>query len=80
MPRAGGLQTAPRTKQYAYLFFTNADGHIPDAPRDAYWAAGQGTSFILVIPSLDIVAARAGPEWAVGEAEHYVGLVANAVR
>jgi CubicO group peptidase (beta-lactamase class C family) len=72
--------TAPRTKQYAYLFFTNADGHIPDAPRDAYWAAGQYTSFILVIPSLDIVAARAGPEWKDGEAEHYVGLVAQAVQ
>ena len=70
----------PRSKQYGLLFWTNTDGHIPDAPRDAYWAAGQGTSFILVIPSQDIVAARAGPDWALGEAEHYVGLVADAVR
>jgi hypothetical protein len=61
-------------------FWTNADGHVPGRPRDANWAAGQGTSFILVIPSLDIVAARAGPEWAAGEAEHYASLVARAVR
>jgi CubicO group peptidase (beta-lactamase class C family) len=70
----------PRSKQYGLLFWTNADGHIPDLPRDAYWAAGQGTSFILVIPSLDIVAARAGPAWAEGEAERYAGLVARAAR
>ncbi|MFL5334578.1 MAG: serine hydrolase domain-containing protein [Geminicoccaceae bacterium] len=72
--------TAPRTKQYAFMFFTNADGHIANAPRDTYWAAGLGTSFIVVIPSLDIVSARAGPSWADGEAEHYVSLVAQAVQ
>ena len=72
--------TNPRSKQYGLLFWTNADGHIPVLPRDAYWAAGQGTSFILVIPSLDIVAARAGPGWKDGEAEHYASLVAGAVR
>ena len=50
-------------KQYGTLFWTNGDGHVPDLPHDAYWAVGQGTSFILVVPSLDIVAARAGPDW-----------------
>ena len=68
------------TKRYGILFWTNGDGHIPVLPRDAYWAAGQDTSFILVIPSLDIVAARAGPGWADGEAERYASLVAGAVR
>jgi hypothetical protein len=29
-------------------------------PRDAYWGWGQGDSLIVVIPSLDIVIARAG--------------------
>jgi len=62
------------------MFFTNAGGHIPNAPHDTYWAAGLGTSFIVVIPSLDIVSARAGPAWADGEAEHYVSLVAQAVQ
>ena len=51
------------TNQYGILFWTNGDGHVPDLPLDAYWAAGQGTSFILVVPSLDLVAARAGPTW-----------------
>jgi CubicO group peptidase (beta-lactamase class C family) len=50
-------------KQYGILFWTNGDGHFPDMPHDAYWAVGQGTSFILVIPSLDIVVARTGPKW-----------------
>ena len=71
---------SPSSRRYGLLFWTNADGHIPVLPHDAYWAAGQGTSFILVIPSLDIVAARAGPGWADGEAERYASLVAGAVR
>jgi CubicO group peptidase (beta-lactamase class C family) len=50
-------------RRYGLLFWNNADGSIPDLPRDAYWAAGQGTSFFLMIPSLDMVAARAGQEW-----------------
>ena len=51
------------TKQYGILLWTNGDDHVPNMPHNAYWAVGQGTSFILVILSLDIVAARAGPEW-----------------
>ena len=49
------------TESYGLLFWTNADGGRPNTPRDAYEAAGQYTSFILVIPSLDLVVARAGP-------------------
>ena len=48
---------------YGLLFWNNATGHRPTVPRTAYWSAGLGTSFIMVIPSLDIVAARAGPTW-----------------
>jgi hypothetical protein len=34
-------------------------------PRDAFWSWGLRESFILVVPSLDLVAARAGPKgWA----------------
>jgi CubicO group peptidase (beta-lactamase class C family) len=42
------------------LWWTNADGQLPNVPRDAYWAWGLGDSLIVVIPSLDIVAVRAG--------------------
>ena len=48
---------------YGLLFWNNAAGYRTTVPRTAYWAAGLGTSFIMVIPSLDIVAARAGPTW-----------------
>ena len=50
-------------QHYGLLFWNNANGFMENVPRDAYWSAGLGTSFILVIPSLDIVAARAGPKW-----------------
>jgi CubicO group peptidase (beta-lactamase class C family) len=48
------------TTAYGVLWWTNATGMLPDVPRDAYWAWGQGESLIVVIPSLDIVIARAG--------------------
>ncbi len=50
-------------EHYGLLFWNNANGFMAGVPRDAYWSAGLGTSFILVIPSLDLVAARAGPKW-----------------
>jgi hypothetical protein len=50
-------------RHYGLLFWNNADGFMAAVPKDGYWSAGLGTSFILVIPSLDIVAARAGPRW-----------------
>jgi VCBS repeat-containing protein len=42
--------------------------HLPGigVPPDAYWSWGLYESFIIVIPSLDIVAARAGDSWRVG--------------
>lgn len=45
---------------YGLLWWNNADGTIPGAPRDTYWAWGLGESLIVVYPSLDIVAVRAG--------------------
>jgi beta-lactam-binding protein with PASTA domain/CubicO group peptidase (beta-lactamase class C family) len=46
---------------YGVLWWTNADGTLPDVPTDAYWTWGLFDSLIVVIPSLDIVVARAGP-------------------
>jgi CubicO group peptidase (beta-lactamase class C family) len=51
---------APAT--YGVLWWTNASGQLPNVPRDAYWAWGLGESLIIVIPSLDLVIARAGPQ------------------
>jgi len=45
---------------YGFLWWNNADGTMANVPRDAYWSWGLYDSLIVVIPSLDIVAARAG--------------------
>jgi CubicO group peptidase (beta-lactamase class C family) len=50
------------TTNYGILWWTNAGGLLPNVPRDAFWAWGLGDSLIVVIPSLDIVAVRAGPQ------------------
>jgi CubicO group peptidase (beta-lactamase class C family) len=47
--------------RYGLLWWTNATGALAQVPRDAYWAWGLGDSLIVVIPSLDLVIARAGP-------------------
>jgi CubicO group peptidase (beta-lactamase class C family) len=46
--------------RYGVLWWTNATGALPNVPHDAYWAWGLGDSLIVVIPSLDLVIARAG--------------------
>ena len=48
------------SEHYALLWWNNGDGTLANVPRDAYWSWGLGDSFIIVIPSLDIVAARVG--------------------
>ena len=67
----------PRTygaaaRHYGLLWWNNTDGTIPGVPRDAYWSWGLHDSLIIVFPSLDIVAARAGKSWPRSEdAKHY---------
>src|SRR5207249_2812476 len=51
-------------RHYGLLWWNNADGTLPGVPRDAYWAWGLYDSLIVVIPSLDLVIARAGGSWA----------------
>ncbi|MCI0357440.1 MAG: serine hydrolase [Planctomycetaceae bacterium] len=41
-------------------WWTNNDGHLAGIPRDAYWAAGAGDQFLLVVPSLKLIAVRNG--------------------
>ncbi len=61
--------SAPR--HYGLLWWNNGDGTLPGVPRDTYWSWGLFDSLIVVIPSLDIVAARAGESWKRTSDEHY---------
>jgi CubicO group peptidase (beta-lactamase class C family) len=45
---------------YGLLWWTNATGQMSAVPKDAYWAWGLHETFIIVVPSLDLVIARAG--------------------
>ncbi len=45
---------------YAFYWGSNAKGTYPGMPRDAFWALGLGDSFVVVCPSLDLVAVRLG--------------------
>jgi hypothetical protein len=45
---------------YGLLWWNNADGTMKNVPSDAYWSWGLYDSLIVVIPSLEVVAARAG--------------------
>ncbi|MBI2479247.1 MAG: serine hydrolase [Planctomycetia bacterium] len=56
---------------YGLLWWNNADGTLKDVPRDAYWTWGLYDSLVVVIPSLDIVVARAGQSWKRDWAGHY---------
>jgi CubicO group peptidase (beta-lactamase class C family) len=48
---------------YGLLWWNNADGTIPELPRDTYWTWGLYDSLIVVSPSLNLVVARAGQSW-----------------
>lgn len=45
---------------YGLLWWNNGDGRIAGVPRDAFWSWGLYDSHIIVIPSLDLIVARAG--------------------
>jgi CubicO group peptidase (beta-lactamase class C family) len=45
---------------YGFYWGTNGRGTYGEIPQDAYWAMGLGDSFVVVCPSLDIVAVRLG--------------------
>ena len=57
---------------YGLLWWNNADETIEGLPLDTYWSWGLYDSLIVVMPSLDIVVARAGQSWKRAKgAEHY---------
>lgn len=48
------------SSHYGMLWWNNGDGALANVPRDAYWSWGLYDSLIFVVPSLDLVVARAG--------------------
>ncbi len=58
-------------RHYGLLWWNNADGTLANVPRDAYWSWGLHDSLIVVIPSLDLVIARAGSDWQREWSGHY---------
>jgi CubicO group peptidase (beta-lactamase class C family) len=59
------------TSHYGILWWNNADGTIAGVPRDTYWSWGLGECLIVVMPSLNIVAARVGNGWQSGWSGDY---------
>jgi CubicO group peptidase (beta-lactamase class C family) len=47
---------------FSLEFEVNQDGHVPGAPRDAYWKTGAGGFSIYIVPSLDLVIYKLGGE------------------
>lgn len=63
LPEYGDDSHGNASDHYGLLWWNNADGTLPDVPTDTYWTWGLYDSLIVVIPSLDIVVARAGRSW-----------------
>jgi CubicO group peptidase (beta-lactamase class C family) len=51
---------------YGLLWWNNADGWMAGTPTDAFWSWGLDESFVLVVPSKDLVVARVGVGWQAG--------------
>jgi CubicO group peptidase (beta-lactamase class C family) len=55
----GGRWVADGRPVYGGLFWINGDGAMP-IPRDAYFMAGAGGQYTIMIPSHDLVVVRLG--------------------
>jgi CubicO group peptidase (beta-lactamase class C family) len=63
IPEVDAKRYGNASDHYGLLWWNNADGTLKNVPRDAYWSWGLYESLIVVVPSLDIVVARAGKSW-----------------
>jgi CubicO group peptidase (beta-lactamase class C family) len=60
------------SSHYGMLWWNNADESIEGLPLDTYWTWGLYDSLIVVMPTLEIVVARAGQSWKrTKSADHY---------
>lgn len=71
LPEQDAKRFGNASDHYGLLWWNNADGTLKNVPRDAYWSWGLYDSLIVVIPSLDIVATRAGKSWKRDWQGHY---------
>jgi CubicO group peptidase (beta-lactamase class C family) len=71
LPVVNSKEYGKASDHYGLLWWNNADATLADVPRDAFWSWGLYDSLIVVIPSLDIVVARAGESWKRGDGDHY---------
>jgi hypothetical protein len=71
LPEVDPKRYGNASDHYGLLWWNNADGTLENVPRDAYWSWGLYDSLIVVIPSLDIVVARAGKSWERNWDGHY---------
>ncbi|MAG94790.1 MAG: hypothetical protein CMJ48_13765 [Planctomycetaceae bacterium] len=71
LPEVDAKRFGNASDHYGLLWWNNADGTLENVPRDAYWSWGLYESLIVVIPSLDLVVARAGKSWKRDWAGHY---------
>ena len=71
LPEHDAKSCGNTSAHYGLLWWNNADGTLSGVPRDAYWSWGLYDSLIVVIPSLDLVAARAGKSWKRTGGDHY---------
>lgn len=59
------------SNHYGLLWWNNADETIEGLPLDTYWTWGLYDSLIVVMPTLDVVVARAGQSWKRTEGAHH---------
>lgn len=60
LPELDAERYGNASEHYGLLWWNNADGTLAGVPRDTYWSWGLYDSLIVIIPSLDMVVARAG--------------------
>jgi CubicO group peptidase (beta-lactamase class C family) len=63
LPEVDPKRYGNASDHYGLLWWNNVDGTLKSVPRDAFWSWGLYDSLIVVMPSLDIVVARAGKSW-----------------
>ncbi len=63
LPVARSKEFPEAPRHYGLLWWNNNDGSLAGVPSDAFWSWGLHDSLIIVIPSLDLVVARAGDGW-----------------
>jgi len=63
LPEVDPRRYGNASDHYGLLWWNNADRSLEHVPPDAFWSWGLYESLIVVIPSLEIVVARAGKSW-----------------